>query len=160
MQFIDSRYIMINESKLIEGEVTLRDLRLSGEVSETRRSIIRWIALTIGIINPGESRQSAVSVLDAILYFQFSLKKDPSVYELSEYITTNWAPINEKTLRYHLLQFKKAKIVNNEKGRYFIFNPQIGNKYDENVWVNSYIDSIMSPIKEKMVLALKELKNR
>ncbi len=151
---------MINESKLIEGEITLRDLRLSDEVSETRRSIVRYLALSMGIINPGESRQSAVSVLDAILHFQFSLRRDPSVSELSEYIGLNWAPINEKTLRYHLLQFKKAKIINNEKGRYFIFNPKIGDKYDESVWVNSYIDNIMSPIKEKMILALKELKNR
>ena len=54
----------------------------------------------------------------------------------------------------------EAKIINNEKGRYFIFNPKIGDKYDESVWVNSYIDNIMSPIKEKMILALKELKNR
>ena len=151
---------MINESKLIEGEITLRDLRFSSEVNETRRSIIRWIALSIGIINPGESRQSAVSVLDAMLYFQFSLKRDPNVSELSEYIESNWAPINEKTLRYHLLQFKKAKIINNEKGRYFIFNPKIGDKYDESVWVNSYMDNVLSPIKEKMIIALKELKNR
>lgn len=152
--------LQLNESKFIEREVTFRELRFSNEVSETRRSLVRWLALSLGIINPGESRLSAVSVLDGMLYFQFALKKDPSVEELSEYITKNWGDINEKTLRYHLLQLKKAHIVENEKGKYFLYNPGIGDRYDENNWVNSYFDNAVSPIKERVIIALKELHGR
>ena len=68
--------------------------------------MVRWLALSLGIINPGETRLSAIYVLDAMLYFQFQKKQDPNVEELSEYISKSWQPINEKTLRYHLLQLK------------------------------------------------------
>ena len=43
----------INESKLIEHELVIRRLRLPKEVLETRRAIVRWLALSLGIINPG-----------------------------------------------------------------------------------------------------------
>lgn len=150
----------LNEAKLIEKEFTLRNLRITKEVTETRRSIVRWLALTFGVISPGESRQSAVSVLDAILYFQFNEKRDPSVEELSEYINKLWGAINEKTLRYHLLQLKKANIVMHSKGRYYLSSPEVGDKYDVDLWVSNYLDSQVNPIKEKVTTAIKELKSR
>ena len=82
----------VNESNLIENELTLRDLRITKEVTETRRSVVRWLALAMGIISPGESRLTAVSVFDSLLYFQFTERKDPSVEELMEYITRLWGP--------------------------------------------------------------------
>ena len=150
----------VNESKLIERELTIRNLRITKEVMETRRSLVRWLALSLGVISPGESRLSAVSVLDAILYFQFAERKDPSVEELMNYITGSWGVINEKTLRYHLLQLKKASIVENAKGRYFLLMPEVGDRYDANLWVTNYLDSQVNPIKEKIISALKELKSR
>jgi hypothetical protein len=152
--------LALNESKFIENEVTLRDLRFSGETAETRRSLVRWLALSLGVINPGESRQTAIAVLDGILYFQFSLRRDPEVGELSQYIEKNWAPVNEKTLRYHLLQLKKARIVGNSKGRYSLAWPEVGDRYDEATWVNGYFNSVVEPIKERVKLALKELNGR
>jgi hypothetical protein len=136
----------INESSLIENELTLRDLRITSEVTETRRSIVRWLALALGVISPGESRLTAVSVLDSLLYFQFSEKKDPSVEEMAEYIKTNWGEVNEKTLRYHLLQLKKTNILNNSKGKYFLVAPSMGDRYDPDLWI--------------VKAAIKELKSR
>ncbi len=150
----------LNESKFIEREITLRNMMLTKEVVETRRSLVRWLALALGVINPGESRQSAVAVLDSILYFQFAQKKDPSVAEISEYITKTWEPMNEKTLRYHLLQLKKASIVNNSKGKYYLTQGNIDSKYNEESWVNSYFDSEIKPIKDKIITAIKELRER
>ncbi len=150
----------INEAKFIENEVTLRNLELSNEITETRRSLVRWLALSLGIISPGESRQSAVSVLDSLLYFHFGMQKEPTIEELKEYIGKNWEDINEKTLRYHLLQLKKAGLIENSKGRYYIAKHETSNAYDENEWVNSYINALTEPIKKKVAMALKELKNR
>ena len=150
----------VNESKLIEKEITLRKLRVSKEVLETKRSMIRWLALSLGVINPGESRLQALYVLDAMFDFQFRKKLDPSVQELSEYIDTNWGHMNEKTLRYHLLKLKNAGILNNSKGRYFIPMPENGEKYDEASWADFYFDSEINPIKEKLKAMLKEFKNR
>lgn len=150
----------VNEAKLIERELTLRNLQMTKEVMETRRSIVRWLALALGVISPGESRLSAVSVLDAVLYFQFNEQKDPTVPEMSEYIGKNWGEINEKTLRYHLLQLKKSTIVDNEKGRYFLVKPGIGDRYDADAWIRNYLDRQVNPIREKISIAIKELRAR
>ncbi|MCL4383020.1 MAG: hypothetical protein M1168_03530 [Candidatus Marsarchaeota archaeon] len=150
----------INESKLIEKEVTLRLLRLTKETLETRRSIIRWLALSLGIINPGESRLSGLAVLDGLLYFQISQKKDPTVLELSEYINKTWDSINEKTLRYHLLQLKKMDIIKNSKSKYFLINNNTIDKNDETVWIDDYFNLIVEPIKNNLKRMIKELKNR
>lgn len=150
----------INESSLIENELTLRDLRITKEVTETRRSIVRWLALALGIISPGESRLTAVSVLDALLYFQFTERKDPSVEEMADYINKSWGQINEKTLRYHLLQLKKTNILNNSKGKYFLIAPGMGDRYDPDLWIGNYLDSQVNPIKDKLKIAIKELKSR
>lgn len=150
----------INESKLIEREVTFRDLRITSEVTETRRSIVRWLALALGIISPGESRLSAVSVLDGLLWFQFKEKRDPTVEELAEYISKSWGAINEKTLRYHLLQLKKVNIVTNSKSRYCLVYPGTGDRYDPDTWISGYLDYQVNPIREKLKIAIKELKSR
>ena len=150
----------LNESKFIEREITLRNMMLTKEVVETRRSLVRWLALALGVINPGESRQSAVAVLDSILYFQFMERKDPSVQELSDYIAKNWEPMNEKTLRYHLLQLKNANIVNNSKGVYFLSNTNPDQKYNEEAWVTNYFNSEVQPIRDKITAAIKELRGR
>ncbi len=151
----------LNEADLIEHEVTIRNLRFTKEVAETRRSLIRWLALSLGVINPGESRLSALAVLDSMLHFQFNQKKDPNVEEILEYINSAWGdPMNEKTLRYHLLQLSKAKIVDHSKGKYYLVHPQVGREYDEEEWVNHYFSMEIAPIKEKLIAAMKELRNK
>ncbi len=151
----------ISESKLIEREFTLRNLVLTKEVTETRRSLIRWLALSLGVINPGESRQAAIAVFDSIMYFQFNEKRDPEVPELMEYISKSWGTeINEKTLRYHLLQLNKANIVKHSKGKYFLQQPDGAQKYDCEAWVNHYFNTEINPIKDKLLSAMKELKTR
>lgn len=150
----------LNESKLIEKEITLRLLRLTKENLETRRSIIRWLALSLGIVNPKESRLSALSVLDSILYFQISQKKDPTVIELMNYINKVWGQINEKTLRYHLLQLKKMNIIKNSKSKYYLIKSNVIDKNDETLWVDDYFNLIIEPIKSNVKRMIKELKNR
>ncbi|MFP3215597.1 MAG: hypothetical protein RXR32_03570 [Candidatus Micrarchaeota archaeon] len=151
---------MLNEAELIENEITLRDMRLTKEVLETRRSIARWLALSLGIINPGESRLSAIAVLDALLYFQFIKKLDPSITELKEYINNNWQNINEKTLRYHLLRLKKMGIIENSQGKFYFKMPEIGDKYDVEAWANNLFKEEFNNVINKVKEAVNELKNK
>lgn len=150
----------LNESKFIEGEVTFRNLRFSGEAGETRRSMVRWLALSLGVINPGESRQTAVSVLDAMLYFQFTERKDPTVEELSGYIGKNWSPINEKTLRYHLGRMKKMGLVDNSQGRFSLKPPNVGDRYDAENWASGLYDKDYKEIATKIGEAVRELRSK
>jgi len=150
----------LNEAALIEKEITLRDLRLTGEVLETKRSIVRWLALTLGIINPGESRLSAVAVLDALVNFQFIKKEDPSVEDLKNYIGSNWEPMNEKTLRYHLLRLKNMGILENKEGKFYFKPPSVGDRYDAGVWAKSLFDSEYNEIAGKIGEAINQLKSK
>ncbi|MGB9732593.1 MAG: hypothetical protein ACP5JN_01365 [Candidatus Micrarchaeia archaeon] len=151
---------MLNEAELIENEITIRDMRLTKEVLETRRSIARWLALSLGIINPGESRLSAVAVLDALLYFQFIKKIDPDVGDLTRYISTNWQSINEKTLRYHLLRLKKMGIIENSQTKFYFKTPSTGEKYDVELWANSLFKEEYNNVISKVKEAVNELKNK
>ncbi len=142
----------LNESKLIEGELTLRKMRLTKEVLETKRSALRWLALSLGIINPGESRLSAVAVLDAMLNFQFNRKEDPKVPDLMDYISGKWEPMNEKTLRYHLLRMKKMGLVDNSDGRFYFRRGaqrpgMVHEPWDFNIF-ESYYKDVFINIKE------------
>ncbi len=149
--------LKIIESRLIEREHTFRNLKLPKEVFETKRSLVRWLALAIGVINPGESRLGAVPVLDAILNFQFVKKRDPTVAELLDYIRETWGEINEKTLRYHLLQLKNMSLVDNAKGKYFLVMPDNSEKYNEQAWASYYFDAEIGEIKGKVLEAIKAL---
>lgn len=150
----------LNEASLIENEVTLRNLRLTKEVLETRRSAIRWLALSLGIINPGESRLSSLAVLDALVYFQFIKNADPTVKEIIDYINTNWEEINEKTLRYHLLRMKKMGYVENASGRFYFKPPNTGDRFDPNNWVMRIFESNYTDIANKVGQVIKDVKNK
>ncbi len=150
----------LGESELIEKELTLRNLRLTKEVLETRRSIVRWLALSLGVINPGESRQSGIAILDALINFQFVKRSDPSVPELVEYINKNWETINEKTLRYHLLRMKNMGLVENSQGKFYLKPPSIGDRYDSLSWASGLYENDYKEITKKIGEAIKELKNK
>lgn len=148
----------INEASLIEKEFTIRNLRLTKEVLETRRSAIRWLALSLGVLNPGESRLSSIAVLDSLVYFQFIKNSDPDVKQLVDYINANWETINEKTLRYHLGRMKKMGLVDNEKGKFFFTRPMMGDKFDAANWAGSLFESNYKEIAGKVGEVIKELK--
>lgn len=112
--------MQIPEAALIEREFVIRDMQLTKEVRMTKKSLIRWLALALGLISPNESRKAILDLLEALLYFQFSENKDPDVHELAGYIQENHegAAVSEKTILYHLLQLKNAGLVRREKSRY------------------------------------------
>jgi len=140
--------------------MTLRNLRLTGEVLETRRSAIRWLALSLGIINPGESRLSSLAVLDALLHFQFIKNTDPTVKDLTDYINANWEEINEKTLRYHLLRMKKMGFVENSGGKFYFKPPNTGDRFDPNNWAMHVFELNYTNIADKVSQVIKDIKNK
>ncbi len=150
----------LGESELIEKELTLRNMRLTREVLETRRSTVRWLALSLGLLNPGESRLSAVAVLDALINFQFVRRSEPSAVELMEYIGKNWEAMNEKTLRYHLLRMKKMGLVDNSQGKFCLKPPSMGDKHDAQAWADGLYEKDYKEISGKVAEAIKELKNK
>lgn len=112
--------MQIPEAALIEREFVIRDMQLSKDVLMTKKSLVRWLALSMGLISPNESRKTILELLEALFYFQFSENKDPDVHEISGYMRENHSgePVSDKTILYHLLQLKNAGLIRREKGRY------------------------------------------
>ncbi len=151
---------MLNEASLIESELTLRKLRIDSTATETRRAISRWLALALGLVNPGESRQSVVEVLDSLLYYQFVKQEDPDVEKMKQYIAANWEPINEKTLRYHLLRMKRMGIIDNAQGKFYFKLPANGDRFNPNVVFSSMFEQNLKEIVERISKVVEEFKNK
>ena len=150
----------LNEASLIESEITIRNLRLPGEVLETRRAAIRWLALSLGIINTGESRLSSLAVLDALINFQFIKNVDPTVKDITDYIAVNWEQMNEKTLRYHLLRMKKMGYVDNSGGKFYFKPPATGDRFDPSNWASRTFESNYNQIADKVSQVIKNVKSK
>ncbi|MEM3555534.1 MAG: hypothetical protein QXF56_02355 [Candidatus Micrarchaeia archaeon] len=153
---------MIPEASLIESELVIRNMQLTREVRMTKKSLIRWIALALGLIYPNETRTTMLDLLEALFYFQLSEGKEPDVHELAEYIKEHGKEVSEKTVFYHLLQLKKIGLVKRSKGKYFFPQSPDSEKGDvassvEHVYKNKTDDSI-ARIKEALVTLKKMYK--
>jgi hypothetical protein len=110
----------IPESKLIKSEIVLRDIQLNDEVKLTRKSLIRWLALALGLISPNESRLSVLNIFEAIIYYHIKEKRGPTYNDIVEFLKNQGIEMNEKTIRYHITQLKKSEILEDERGTYRI----------------------------------------
>jgi len=113
---------MIPESKLIKSEITIRELSLPDDVVLARKSLIRWLALSLGLITPNESRRLLLDVFETLL--DFHVKGDsPTTKDILDRLESETkAEQNPKAVYYHLLRLKEFGIISRKKGRY-----QIGN---------------------------------
>ncbi|MCX8174630.1 MAG: hypothetical protein N3E51_00280 [Candidatus Micrarchaeota archaeon] len=116
------------EAELIRGECLVRELQFSDEVKLTKKSLIRWLALSLGLISPRESRTGILDVFEALLYFHFKrreTKSDPDIHQLLAKIREiKKAEPNPKAVRYHLLQLKKMGLIESKKRKYrFVLSP-------------------------------------
>ena len=146
------------ESKLIRGELVLRDMLLTGEVKVTRSSLVRWLALAIGLISPNESRTAVIDILDALLHFQFR-GADPTVPELLERMKSKGKDVGEKALRYHLWQMKKKGWLERSKGKYRFFVPPLADHHDVAGSIEAVVRSRSEVSLAKVKEALKSLRH-
>jgi hypothetical protein len=116
------------ESELIRGECLVRELQLSEEVKLTRKGLVRYLALSLGLISPHESRTGLLEVLEALLFFHYQRKEtraDPDIHQILEKVRQiRKDEPNPKAVRYHLLQLKRLGIIETKKRRYrFVLSP-------------------------------------
>lgn len=110
---------MMPESRLIRSEFTLRELALPDDVLLARKSLVRWLALSLGMIAPNESRKLLLDILEVL--FEFHVRNDAPttkdiLYRLGE--LTKDEP-NPKAVYYHLQKLKESGILTRKKGRYY-----------------------------------------
>jgi len=114
-------FMEMPESKLIREECLVRDLQLNDDVKMTRKALVRWLALSLGLISPNETRTGLLEVLEALLYFHYRKdeKGEPDIHQLLEKIgEIKKSEPNPKAVRYHLLVLKKLGIIETKKRKY------------------------------------------
>jgi hypothetical protein len=111
---------MIPESRLIRSELTIRDLSLPDDVLLARKSLIRWLALSLGMILPNESRRLLLDILEVL--FESHVKDEaPTTKDIMDRLNalTKEEP-NAKAVYYHLLRLKELGLLCRKKGRYHL----------------------------------------
>lgn len=111
---------MIPESKFIKNEITLREMALPEEVKLTRKSLIRWLALSLGLISPNESRKLMLDILEVLFLFHVQKEQPTTKDILAKLGEITGKPQNEKAVYYHLLKLKEAGVITRKKGAYNI----------------------------------------
>jgi hypothetical protein len=111
---------MIPESRLIRSELTIREMALPEDVLLARKSLVRWIALSLGMILPNESRRLLLDILEVL--FEFHLKNEaPTTRDLLARLEDmTKTKQNPKAVYYHLLRLKEIGILTRKKGRYYL----------------------------------------
>ncbi len=102
---------MIPESQYIEDTITVRNMKLPTEVTLTKGSLIRWLALSLGLINPNESRKTVVDLVEILFDNQLKTGSGLTVNEIMAKLRSRDKSISEKTVRYHLLKMEKKGIL-------------------------------------------------
>jgi len=111
---------MIPESRLIRSELTLRELALPDDVLLARKSLIRWVALSCGMILPNESRRLLLDILEVIIEFHVKNEAPTTKDILARLKTLTKSEQNPKAVYYHLLRLKNNGILIRKKGRYYL----------------------------------------
>jgi repressor of nif and glnA expression len=149
---------MIPESEFIEETITVRDMRLPSDVTLTKRSLIRWIALSLGLINPNESRKSLIYLIEILFENQLKNKTGISVEQIMKHVEKKEMDksFSEKTVRYHLLRLEKKGFVKRKNIYYSLSVSDFSDDSIENV-VEEYIER-QNRAMDKVKIALNKLK--
>jgi hypothetical protein len=111
---------MIPESRLIMSEFTLRELSLPDDVLLARKSLIRWLALSLGMILPNESRKLLLDILEVLIEFHVK-NENPTTRDIVTRLEEHTkAKQNPKAVYYHLQRLKTSGILARKKGRYHL----------------------------------------
>lgn len=146
------------EAHLVRKTFILRKMDLPPEVLMTKRSLLRWFALSFGLISEKESRSTVIDVLDVLFAALISKKINPSTIDLQNaFFEKTSKKISEKLMRYHLNRLIKMNLLHRKRNKYYINNnpyAETGNlKESFSYWIKNPINEAMTDLEnvlEKM----------
>jgi len=149
------------ESSLIRQEHVIRDMQLLGEVKLTRRGLVRYLALSLGLISPNESRTLMLDIFDGLLKAHFA-QEEPDIHRMMEIINGirgKENPAQVKAVRYHIHQLKEKGLLSRKCGKYrFTLPPMAEDKDLGYAFEHLYITNTKNAF-EKVRKAVNSLKN-
>lgn len=123
-------FLEFPESELVKKTFTLRQMDFPPNVQFTRKSLLRWFALSIGLITEKESRSTILDVIDAVFYFTFSKKHNPTTIEVQELLKERNTPVSDKLLRYHIKRMIDIGLIERKKLKYHFVSSPYAEKHD------------------------------
>ncbi|MFN3910357.1 MAG: hypothetical protein ACK4J0_03960 [Candidatus Anstonellaceae archaeon] len=151
---------MIPESELISKEYLVRDMQLLGEVKLTKKGLIRYICLSLGLIQPNESRTLIFDIMEALIFFHFK-DEEPTTKQIIEKINkirVNKPPAKLKAILYHLNQLKKRGLIVQKNGKYSFVMPALAESKDLGFALEQIYLGNIKIVFEKIKKALNVLK--
>lgn len=140
--------MQVPESELVRKTFTIKKMDLPPSVQLTKRSLLRWFALSFGLLSEQESRDTVLNVLDAVFHFLLARKKNPTTLELQAYIEAKYKKkISEKLLRYHLNRLISLELLQRKQNKYFLNSSPSG---ERNNVVDSFNHWIRKPVNESL----------
>ncbi len=95
-------------------------MALPDEVKLTRKSLIRWIALSLGLISPNESRKLMLDILEVLFLFHIQKEQPTTKDILTKLKEITGKEANSKAVYYHLLKLKESGVISRKKGNYSV----------------------------------------
>ncbi|MDD3160263.1 MAG: hypothetical protein PHQ98_04800 [Candidatus ainarchaeum sp.] len=112
---------MIPEAELIRKEFIIRELDTPPSISMTKKSLLRWVCLSLGLISKNETRDKGFLVFDSLFNFIFSKKINPTTLDLQASIKEKYnIEMSEKLIRYHLNRIIDLGLLKRENNKYYI----------------------------------------
>jgi DNA-binding transcriptional ArsR family regulator len=108
---------MIPESRYIKSEITIRDMAIDSSVKLSRESLVRWLALSLGLIGENETRTNILPLLDVMIDAHLSGNglELPDIYNK----VNKKVEMDDKTVYYHLGRLKKAGLISKKETKYY-----------------------------------------
>lgn len=111
------------EAQLVQKTFVVKRMDLPSDVKLTRKSLLRWFALSTGLISEKESRSTILDVLDSLFFVLLAQQQNPSTLELQALIKEKTGKtVSEKLLLYHLKRLIELQLIVRKKKKYFL-NP-------------------------------------
>lgn len=133
------------EATLVRKEWTIRQMDLPPEVKLTRRSLLRWFALSTGLISPKESRSTILELLDALFILILSKGQNPTTLEIQAYLKEkSGQTISEKLLLYHLKRLIDLDLIVRKRKKYFLNSAPNSASVDFTATFNHWIGQQLS----------------
>jgi len=150
---------VIPEAELIRREFILRQIDLPASVTLTKKSLMRWCCLSLGLISPKETRDKGFLVFDALFTFLFTKKQAPTTIDIKDFIKEKSATeMSEKLIRYHLNRMIDLGFIARD-GLVYKINPSPSSEQRDslkesfNAWTKKVLEEEMT----KLAQALEKL---
>jgi DNA-binding transcriptional ArsR family regulator len=109
---------MLPESRYVKSDIVLREMAIDSSVKLSRESLLKWIALSLGLIEKNETRLNVIPMLDVLIDAHVS-GEGLELPELHKRVNKKSA-MDDKTVYYHLNRLKKMGLVSKKENLYYL----------------------------------------